>query len=294
MRTADSVPIREPAAGIAQRSRLWPWRACAVLAAVLLFVANLEVWAYPTIADTTRFVGTANDALQREDVREALATRIVDGLLQDHPVLLAAVRDTMISVVTGLLGSEALQAVFSGVASQLQRALVHGDPVRIVIESRELQVVILAVARILDPEGAANLALDDGLLQIELFRDADIPSFESEITILRWAGRGAGLVGLFLLALPFAVRRDRWSVRLAGLALVSVALATFLTILIANWLIDLRVSDHQANTVISGIAGGFFGWLITQTVIVLLIGAGLCVYGFSLWPSSRRPALQPA
>lgn len=295
MRTADSVPVTEPAAGAGvQRSRLWPWRACAILAAVLLFVGSLQAWAYPNITDTSRFVETTGEALQREDVREALATRVVDALLQDYPIMLATVRDTMIAAVTGLLGSETFEALFTTVASQLQRALVHGEQLGISIESRELQVSVLAIARVLDPEGSRNLALEDGVLQIELFSDRDIPSFESELTILRWVGIAAGLVGLFLLVVPFVRRRDRWSVRLAGLVLMSVALATFLTVLLANRFIDLRVSDSQANTVINGIADGFFGWLIAQTVIVLLIGVVLCVLGIVRMPSWKRQALQPA
>lgn len=295
MRTADSVPVTEPAAGAdVQRSRLWPWRACAILAAVLLFIGSLQAWAYPNITDTSRFVETTGEALQREDVREALATRVVDGLLQDYPIMLATVRDTMIATVTGLLGSETFEALFTTVATQLQRALVHGEQLGISIESRELQVSVLAIARVLDPEGSRNLALEDGVLQIELFSDRDIPSFESELTNLRWAGIAAGLVGLFLLVVPFVRRRDRWSVRLAGLVLMGVALATFLTVLLANRYIDLRVSDSQANTVINGIADGFFGWLIAQTVIVLLIGVVLCVLGIVRMPSWKRQALQPA
>src|SRR5690606_32978612 len=185
--------------------------------AALLFIANLEAWAYPSVADTSEFVETARSALGREDVREALATRAVEALFSDAPRLMAAIGDTVIAMVTGLLGSETFEALFAGVASQLQRAITRGETVAVVIESRDLQMVVLAVASILDPEGSENLVLDGGTLRIELFRAGTIPSYESEIAILRWAGIGAGLVGLFLLALPYAVRRDRWSIRLAGL-----------------------------------------------------------------------------
>jgi drug/metabolite transporter (DMT)-like permease len=137
------------------------------------------------------------------------------------------------------------------------------------------------------------VALDDGTLRIELFSDSVLPSYESEITILRWAGIAAGIVGLVLLALPYAVRRDRWSVRLAGLALMSTAVITFLVIVLANRIIDVQIDDRQLRTVVSNITDGFVGWLIAQTAIVLLIGIALCVYGFSLERWWRRLALRP-
>lgn len=295
MRMAGVAPSAEAARGAsAERPRLWPWRACVVLAAALLFIANLEAWAYPSVADTSEFVETARSALGREDVREALATRAVEALFSDAPRLMAAIGDAVIAMVTGLLGSETFEALFAGVASQLQRAITRGETVAVVIESRDLQMVVLAVASILDPEGSENLVLDGGTLRIELFRAGTIPSYESEIAILRWAGIGAGLVGLFLLALPYAVRRDRWSIRLAGLALVAVALVTFALVLVAGRLIDLQLDDPHVETVVGGIADGFLGRLVAQTFIVLLLGMALCAYGFSRWRARERPSGESA
>jgi len=295
MRTAEHIPSTDhPTEAGISRSLRWPWRVCAVLAVVLLFVANLEAWAYPNVADTSQFVGTTRDVIEREEVREALATRIVDSLLVDAPTLRASIGDTLIAIVTGLLGSERFQAIFSGVATQLQLALVHGERLSIVIESPELQAVIMAMVQILAPDRAQELSLENGTLQIELFSDAVLPSYKSEITILRWAGIAAGIVGIVLLALPYAVRRDRWSVRLAGIALVSTAIITFLVIVLANRIIDIQIDDRQLRTVVAHITDGFFGWLIAQTTVLLLLGIALCVYGFSLERWWRRLALRPA
>ena len=295
MRTADSVPITDLPMDAGGRWALrWPWWVCAAVAVVFLFVANLGAWAYPNVADTSRFVGTTREVLEREDVREALATRIVAGLLVDTPRLQEAIGDTLTAIVTGVLGSDLFQVIFSGVATQLQLALIHGERLSIAIESPELQAIVRAVIRTLAPDQSGNLALEGDTLRIELFSDAALPSYEAEITILRWAGVLAGIAGLVLVALPYAVRRDRWSARLAGLALVSVAVMTFLVIFVANRIIDLQIDDQQLRTVISGITEEFFGWLIAQTFIVLFIGIGLCVYGFSLWSWGRRITLRQA
>lgn len=293
MRTAGVAPYTQPATATGTQ-RLWPWRACAVLAALFLFVANLEVWAYPSVADTAEFVETAQRALEREDVREALATRTVEALFSETPILMAAIGDTVIAMVTGLLGSETFQAIFAGIARQLQLAIVRGEPVAIAIESRELQVVVLAVASILAPEESESLTLEGEALRIELFSANALPSYESKITILRWAGISAGVVGLFLLTLPFAVRRDRWSIRLAGLALVAVALATLAVVIAAGWLLQLQLDDRHVETVVGGIAAGFLSRLVTQAFVILLLGLALCAYGFSLWRAWERPAGEPS
>lgn len=270
------------------RSRRWPWWVCVALAVPLLLIGNLGAWVTWNIADTSNFVQTTREVLRREDVREALATRIVDGFLPQSPIVRMAAGNALVSAVNEFLGSGRFQAASDSVATQLHQALVRGGHPSITIESPELQTAVLAVVRNRAPIHAGGLTLEGGKLRIELFSGADLPSFQPEITFLRWGGIAAMIVGGFLMTLPIFVRRDRWSVGLAGLALLATSLLTYLLVPVAEWLVVQQVTDPQARIVVAGIVDGFSTSLVMQTLVILLAGIALCIYGFGPWTFKRQ------
>jgi hypothetical protein len=292
--TTASTVAAEGAAPSRGRALRWPWIVSVVLAAILLFFANVEVWAYRNIATTSTFVDTATNALEQEDVRDALATRIVDRLLEGRPLLQIAAADTLTSVITGVLGSDEFEVVLRGVATQFHQALTKGEQPSITIQSQALQLIIAAVVKQVAPDRLTDMHLEGGTLTIDLFTNKDIPSYESEIKILRWAGIGAGIVGLFLLALPAIVRRDRWSIRLAGFALLGMTLVSFLLMAVNHWLVRTQVDNEQAKTIISVMLDHFVRALVIQTGIIMVIAAVVILIGYAVWPFSPRGEETPA
>ncbi len=270
------------------RSRRWPWWFFVALAVPLLLIGNLGAWATWNIVDTSNFVQTTRGALAREDVREALATKIVDNALPQNRIVRVVAGNSLISAVSGFLGSGSFQAVSGSVATQLHQALVRGEHPNITIESHELQTAVLPVVRNLAPEYASSLVAEGGTLRIELFSGADIPSFAPEITFLRWGGIAAMIIGGLLVTVPMFVRRDRWSVGLAGLALVTTSLFTFLLVPTASWMVAQQVADPQARIVIAGLVDEFSTSLVRQTLVILLGGIALCIYGFGPWTFGRK------
>jgi len=290
MVTGNTGPIAAaPTRGMVRR---WPWRICIVLAAVLLFVGNLGLWAYRTTSDQTVFVDSTQKVFDREDVRNAVATKIVDRMLRDSPRILQGFRDTLVPIVAGMLKSAPFKGVLAEIVIQLHRAIVTGEPINVTISSPELQQMVVSVLQVISPADAATLAQDDATITFELFAHTDLPSYQRELQTLRWTGIIGGVAGLLLLALPLVVRRDRWSVWLAGLALIGVFVATALFVLIAGRVIDLQIIDLPTRTMVSGVADELFERLISQSLIVLAIGVVLCVVGLVRWPGGR--AGQPA
>jgi hypothetical protein len=145
------------------------------------------------------------------------------------------------------------------------------------------------VARNLAPKHAGGLAVEGGTLRIELFSGTVIPSFAPEITFLRWGGVAAMIIGALLVTLPIFVRRDRWSVGLAGIAFVTTSLFTFVLVPLASSMIAQQVADPQAQIVIAGLVDEFSTSLVRQTLVILLVGIVFCIYGFRPWTFGRRP-----
>ncbi|RIK45610.1 MAG: hypothetical protein DCC58_05870 [Chloroflexi bacterium] len=237
-------------AATSARDRRWVWRVIAVLAALLLFFGSLEAWAYRSFANTDNFTSTTREVLEREDVREVLATRIVDRLLEKRPILRITLGDTLIPTVTGLLKSDVFLGMMEDIAAQLHQAVTKGQDVAITIESREVQLVVLGIVRVLAREDADALELEGGTLRIVIFPEGELPSYEREIRTLRIAGTLAGLLGLLLLVLPLAVRRDLWSLRLAGFILLAVAFLSILVLALGPRFLESQVSSPQVKTLL--------------------------------------------
>jgi hypothetical protein len=270
----QSSPVEvvvEPAAE--RKPKRWPWITCAVVAGILLFLANLQVWIYQNIVDTDTFVTTVSEVTEFESVREALSTRIVDRLFEDRPVLRVAVGEPVEAVVTGLLGTDAFHRILDGIARQLHQAITTGSQPSITIQSRELQLVVAAVARFLSPDEGSNLQFSDEGLVIELFRPGEIPSYESEIDTLHWLGIVAGILGIILLALPIVLRRDWWSVRLAGLTILAIAAVTFFSVPVIGWIVEGQARDDEGAEVLKSAFEAFSRPLLVQAVILVAIGA---------------------
>lgn len=274
--SGNAVP---PATG---QPRRWPWRVCAVVAGILLFVANIQVWLYRDVVDTDSFVDTVTTVLHEQDVRDVLAERIVDRLFEGRPLLRIAAGNAVESVVSGLLASDGFEAVLEGVARQFNLALTKGEQPSITIESRVLQAVTVVVAKVLTPDQAADLGFDDGDLVIELFEPGQIPSYESEIDTIHTVGIIAGILALILLALPVVVLRNWWSLRLAGFAVLVGSVITFVAVPGTRTMMDLRVDDPDVETMLEHIYDAFTRQLAIQAVVLLVISA--CLFaGAWIW-----------
>lgn len=140
-----------------RRSRLWPWRACAVLTLALRPVEYLTVRNNPHVADTSPSAGATSSALACEDRREAPATRVVGILRQAYPTLQATIGD----------------ALSSCVASPLPVARVHGKRLRIASGSLARPgVLLLPMPCVLASGRSDRLPLSDCALRAGRFDDA--------------------------------------------------------------------------------------------------------------------------
>jgi hypothetical protein len=57
-----------------------------VVAAIFILVADISIWAWMNVVDNDRFVEVASETMEREDVRFAVATIIVDRMFENRPL----------------------------------------------------------------------------------------------------------------------------------------------------------------------------------------------------------------
>jgi hypothetical protein len=271
------------------------WLPLLIVAAVGLCLGNVASWLELNLVSSSRFVSTTTDVLDQEDVRLALADRIVERLLEDRPIANEVAGDALERVVAGILGGERFQEVLTSIATQLHHMMVTGDRPTITIESRLLQALIVAVARIIAPEQAGDLQISDEPVEIELFAQRDIPDLEPYISALRWGGFIASAIALGLMALVI-VRSDdrRAAVRRCGTTVVASALLLLIAVpAVRVWMVG-KVEDASQETIIREFITAFTVRLALQTGLLLLIGCLMMAYGYGLFARLSAQLAAPA
>src|SRR5690348_1556596 len=87
----------------------------AIIAALLLVVANSAFWFNKYIFDQNNFTPLVTSAVQQESSRKAIANEVTDKLLANRPVLARVAEEPLTNILAGALGSNLAQKVFGKV-----------------------------------------------------------------------------------------------------------------------------------------------------------------------------------
>ncbi|HEX5166524.1 MAG TPA: hypothetical protein VFV93_14065 [Thermomicrobiales bacterium] len=267
------------------------WLPLLIVAAVGMLLGNVASWLEINLVDSSRFVSTTTDVLEQEDVRQAIADRIVERLLEEKPLVAAAAGDQIEAIVAGILGTDRFQALLTSIATQFHEMLVTGDHPTITIESPVLQLLIVAVARVVAPEQAADLQIDDEPLVIELFARRDVPSLEQPIRVLRWTGLIASVIALGAMAIVILRSDDRHSaVRRCGITVVVAGVLLLVVVpAVRIWMVG-KVENASQETIVREFITAFTVRLAVQTGLLVLIGWVMIAYGYRLFAKLSAPA----
>jgi hypothetical protein len=231
-----------------------------------MLLGNVASWLEINLVDSSRFVSTTTGVLEQEDVRLALADRIVERLLEDRPMVASVAGDALEAIVAGVLGTERFRELLSSISTQLHHMLVTGEKPTITIESPVLQALIVAVARVVAPEQAADLRIQDEPVEIELFARRDVPSLEEQIRVLRWTGLIAGVIALGAMATVILRSDDRHlAVRRCGMTVVAAGLLLLVVVpAVRIWMIG-KVENASQETIVREFVTAFTLRLAVQT-----------------------------
>jgi hypothetical protein len=258
-------------------SRNSTWNGFIALAAILLAIANIGLWANRGFADEARFASTATEVMEQAAVRQAIAEAIVREALVDHPMLYRLGGRAAENAVADLLGTPVMQTTQHAIAMHLHRMLVSDERPTFTITSRLLQAIALAVA-VVAPLQAATFTFEAGTLHVELFARQDIPSYGTHLDALRVGGVISGLLALGLLAgSVIAGGTRRRAVRRAAFALVATFALTLALIVPLRSVVVAGIEDTSARTIVSEVYGALMWSLVAQAAFLLVAGVLLWI-----------------
>ncbi len=245
----------------------------AIVATLLLTVANSAIWVNQQLFNTDNFTKTAVTSVTSESSRRAIATEITDRALADYPKIKNVVDDYAINFISGLLGSDRAEKLTSRIASKLQIVLTSKRPEPIVINLEGLKDTIGKLIEISGREDEAKIDPAKIPSEITILDTQKVPSFYQAGVVLSWFSPFAVLGALALLAVPYFKNRKNYaSIMLAQSVIVFVGGLFMLMIgplfkpqLIAN------INSANMRVVVGNLYDAFIATFNAQTYVILLL-----------------------
>lgn len=261
----------------------------AIIAALLLLVANSAFWFNKYIFDQNNFTPLVTTAVQQESSRRAIANEVTGKLLANRPVLARVAEEPTTNIITGALGSNLAQKVFGRAVDSLHTIATSPNPQDVTLDLTTFKQIATNIAALFAQQtGEQAVNVQDVPDSITIINADKVPNIYSMGVVLLWAGPIALIAAIALLAYPlWAVRRvwhDEAEVLLIdGLAIIAVGILALLIGPLFRPLVLANVQSSNMQTVAGNIYNAFINTFDQQTVWLFVIGGILLLIAIIIW-----------
>ena len=248
---------------------------------VLVFVANLGVWAQRQVFDPGALAVASLEALHEQDSEEAIAAFLMDQAIEEVE-LLRFVRDPGERAVEVVLGSGVLDPTYVQITDVVRDRMVTGNPDAVVVDLLHLRNAILDPIAAIAP-GAVDLVPDRVFQDIVILEGGVLPSLRVVAEMTPWITALAGAAAMVLAVLLLAWSRRRSLATLAIGAAIGAAGAWSLVWVEAGRPLIIGRIDNRLGMVLAGNGYDVLARsLREQSLTVLLVGVVIAA-GSLLW-----------
>ena len=253
----------------------------AFVISVLVFVANLGVWAQRQVFDPGALAIASLEALHEQDSEEAIAAFLMDQAIEEVE-LLRFVRDPGERAVEVVLGSGVLDPTYVQITDVVRDRMVTGNPDAVVVDLLHLRNAILDPIAAIAP-GAVDLVPDRVFQDIVILEGGVLPSLRVVAEMTPWITALAGAAAMVLAVLLLAWSRRRSLATLAIGAAIGAAGAWSLVWVEAGRPLIIGRIDNRLGMVLAGNGYDVLARsLREQSLTVLLVGVVIAA-GSLLW-----------
>jgi len=171
----------------------------AILATILLLLANISTWLNRTVYNRDVFVKTSTAIMSNSQTSEIVAKQISTELYSKTPILKSIAEQPTENLIVGILQSDFFTRVYKKFSTELHTAMMSSPSKAIAIDISALKSTFATVAQIVDPK-----ALDEVKVKIPneivLFEQNEIPSIIESTYWLILIGPIAGITALIIFA----------------------------------------------------------------------------------------------
>jgi hypothetical protein len=253
----------------------------AFVISVLVFVANLGVWAQRQVFDPGALAIASLEALHEQDSEEAIAAYLMDQAIEEVE-LLRFVREPGERAVEVVLASGVLDPTYVQITDVVRDRMVTGNPDAVVVDLLHLRNAILDPIAAIAP-GAVDLVPDRVFQDIVILEEGVLPSLRVVAEMTPWITALAGAAAMVLAVLVLAWSRRRSLATFAIGAAIGAAGAWSLVWVEAGRPLIIGRIDNRLGVVLAGNGYDVLARsLREQSLTVLLVGVVIAA-GALLW-----------
>ena len=221
-------------------------RALLVTASIALLVGGVTLYARAAILDSREFADRATASLENDEVRQVVAVRLVDAVIEQGSAELIQARPLLEAAVAGALDTGAFQAIFRRAAQNVHTLLFERERGSIVLDLADAGIVVISALRAIAPKVAKQVPKDVEGALIDL-SDRQFATELLEVgSQVRFLGILLPLIALALFLASVLVSADRRrAVVEAGLALAIVAGIVVIGLIIAKAIVVSGIDDGE-------------------------------------------------
>ncbi|MEO5627276.1 MAG: hypothetical protein ABIQ89_00065 [Candidatus Saccharimonadales bacterium] len=273
----------------------------ALLAGLLLVVANSAIWVNRSIFDTTTFTNTAVTSITSDSSRQALASEIVDRALADRPIVKNVAGNTATKLIAGLLGSNQFNEVLTKAVGKIQVYVTSKEQKSVALDLSGVKGTVNNLLTLADNRGVADTnnattRLNNIPDELVLVNADNIPSFYKAGVALLWLAPLSVLLALGLLAYPYVRRPGRYQ-RIALVQGAALVFAGVLSLMVGPLFRPpalARVLSPNMRIVVGNLYDAFIASFNQQAYYLVTIGLAVALlptivfYGLK-WYNKRSP-----
>lgn len=253
----------------------------AFVISILVFVANLGVWAQRQLFDPGALALASLEALHEEDSEQAIAAYLMDQAIEEVE-LLRFVRQPGEQAIGVVLDSGVLDATYIQVTDVVRERMVTGNPDAVVVDLLRLKSAILGPIADVAPN-LVDLIPDSVFGDILILDEGVLPSLRGVSEMTPWITALAGAAAMVLAVLLVALSRRRSLASFAvGLAVTAAGAWSLVWIGAGRPLVIGRIDDELAVVLAGNGYDVLARSLRQQSVTVLLVGVVIAA-GSLLW-----------
>lgn len=263
----------------------------AVIAAVLLVVANSAFWLNRYIFDANNFASQATASLTSESSRNAVAAVVTDKIYEDRPVIKNVLGNTTQKLVSGLLGTSQFSNALDSAVGRLHVALTSNNRESLVLNLEGIKTTATKIVTTLD-DSATGENIDKVPDQITLIDASKLPNFYKFGVVFLWMAPVAMVGAVIALVYPYTKEREQYKkiLFIQGVALTSASVLALLIGPLFRPPLLGNVADPNARVVVGNVYNAFMTSFNNQTMYLVVAGVLVLVVtgGLYLVPKLRK------
>jgi hypothetical protein len=268
-----------------------------VLGGVGLTVASTGWWLERYVLDTNRFTGTANNVLDQEATKDAIAQVLVRQLSSSAGQNLELAEPLLATVVQGVVDSDAFRAIFDRALSAAHRVLVDRDVEEIVLDLTDTYERIRSPLERFAPDLAADLPSREELRVVVLER-SQLTTAWDVVDLVQNVITIVTIAALVLVAGGIALSFERWrALALAAWVLVGTLAVVLLSLVVLRSVVPGRIADAVYARAAKSAFGVVTRGLVVQSITLAVIGGVVALaagwtqrHGLRAWADLFRRA----